>query len=131
MAYVPEQRGIFRNLSTMENLRLGRGDPALALNLMPELRPLIHRRAGLLSGGEQQMLSVARALASRPAVLMCDELSLGLAPLIVHRLLQAIQAAAGQGVGVSRIVWSPRRPLALSTFVECKARKRRLASRRK
>ena len=47
MAYVPEQRGIFRNLSTMENLRLGRGDPELALNLMPELRPLIHRRAGL------------------------------------------------------------------------------------
>jgi branched-chain amino acid transport system ATP-binding protein len=100
LAYVPEQRGIFRNLSTMENLRLGRGDPELALNLMPELRPLIHRRAGLLSGGEQQMLSVARALASRPAVLMCDELSLGLAPLIVYRLLQAIQAAAGQGVGV-------------------------------
>ena len=100
MAYVPEQRGIFRNLTTMENLRLGRGDPEDAMTLMPELRPLAQRRAGLLSGGEQQMLSVARALASRPAVLMCDELSLGLAPLIVQRLLQAIQAAAREGVGV-------------------------------
>ena len=100
MAYVPEQRGIFRNLTTMENLRLGRGDPELALALIPELRALVHRRAGLLSGGEQQMLSVARALASRPAVLMCDELSLGLAPLIVYRLLQAIQATAREGVGV-------------------------------
>ena len=100
MAYVPEQRGIFRHLTTMENLRLGRGDPEYAMTLMPELRPLAQRRAGLLSGGEQQMLSVARALASRPAVLMCDELSLGLAPLIVQRLLQAIQAAAREGLGV-------------------------------
>ncbi|WP_432841583.1 ABC transporter ATP-binding protein [Dactylosporangium sp. CA-092794] len=100
LSYVPEERGIFRQLTVMENLRLGRGDPARAIELMPPLGALTQRRAGLLSGGEQQMLSLARALAAEPAVLLCDELSLGLAPLIVERLLERISVAAQAGLGV-------------------------------
>lgn len=100
LAYLPEQRGVFRELTTKENLRLGRGDPALALDLIPELRRVLHRNAGLLSGGEQQMLVLARAIASRPRVLLCDELSLGLAPVVLDRLFDVLRETARQGVGI-------------------------------
>jgi branched-chain amino acid transport system ATP-binding protein len=68
--------------------------------LMPELQPLLKRKAGLLSGGEQQMLTLGRAIASKPLVLLADELSLGLAPLIVARLLDVVRRAADDGLGV-------------------------------
>ncbi|GAA3456541.1 ABC transporter permease subunit [Dactylosporangium matsuzakiense] len=100
MAFVPEERSVFMQLSTAENLRLGRGPRAAALDAFPELTPLLDRRAGLLSGGEQQILTLARALAGRPALLLADELSLGLAPLVVDRLLRAIRRAADEGLGV-------------------------------
>jgi ABC-type branched-subunit amino acid transport system ATPase component len=101
MAYVTEQRMIFRQLSTRDNLRLARGDQAFVLELFPELERLLDRSAGLLSGGEQQMLALGRAMSRRPTLLLVDELSLGLAPIVVDRLLEAVRRVADQlGAGV-------------------------------
>lgn len=100
LAFVPEQRAVFRQLSVEENLRLGRGTREAALELIPELADKLGRRGGLLSGGEQQMLVLARALAANPKLLLSDELSLGLAPIVVRRMLQAIRDAANRGCGV-------------------------------
>ena len=75
------------------------GDPAHALEYFPELW-LMNRRAGLLSGGEQQMLTLGRALAAKPALLLFDELSLGLAPAIVQRLIDVLKQAKADGIGI-------------------------------
>ena len=91
---VTEDRAIIRRLSVIDNLRLGRGDADLAFELFPELAKLRKRTAGLLSGGEQQMLVLGRCLAARPRLLLVDELSFGLAPMIVRRLLEALRAIA-------------------------------------
>jgi branched-chain amino acid transport system ATP-binding protein len=101
MSLVTERRSVFMRLSVLDNLRLGRGDIAAAFALFPELERIKHRLAGQLSGGEQQMLTLARALSRNPRVLLADELSLGLAPMIVTRLLRAVRTAADErGLGV-------------------------------
>lgn len=107
LAFVPDDRSLFYGLSVRQNLRVAvpraRAQAALAqaLDYFPALSGLLDRRAGLLSGGEQQMLAVGRALATHPKVLMIDEMSLGLAPLIVQRLLPVVRRIALElGTGV-------------------------------
>lgn len=109
LAHVPEDRSLFFGLTVQENLKLGlrgsRSEQAAgyesALDLLPALKPLMGRRAGLLSGGEQQMLAMARALVGKPKLLLVDEMSLGLAPIIVERLLPIVRDIADNtGAGV-------------------------------
>ena len=109
LAHVAEDRSLFFNLTVKENLQLGlRGDKdsqqeglEKALELLPALRPLMDRRSGLLSGGEQQMLAMDRALVSKPKLLLVDEMSLGLAPIIVEQLLPIVRNIADEtGAGV-------------------------------
>ena len=109
LAHVPEDRSLFFGLTVDENIRLGlvggrsarREAHDRAMELLPALKPLGKRQAGLLSGGEQQMLAMARALVSDPKCLLVDEMSLGLAPIIVERMLPIVRNIADQtGVGV-------------------------------
>ena len=100
VSLVPEDRALFHELTTRENLRIAgaRGKSKQSeeqiLELLPELRKCITRKAGLLSGGEQQMLAVGRALVSSPRLLIVDEMSLGLAPVVVERLLPVLRDVA-------------------------------------
>lgn len=105
LAHVPEGRSLFPGLTAKENVELAAGRDrkaaARALEYFPDLADHLSRRAGLLSGGQQQMVALARALAMKPRLLMVDEMSLGLAPVIVERLLPVLRTvAADTGCGV-------------------------------
>jgi branched-chain amino acid transport system ATP-binding protein len=104
LVHVPDDRGLFSGLTVSEHFRAGPGaalDFEIALEYLPALGPLQGRRAGLLSGGEQQMLVLGLAMARRPRLLLLDEMSLGLAPVIVSRLLPIVRSYADDnGAGV-------------------------------
>jgi branched-chain amino acid transport system ATP-binding protein len=124
MAHAPEGRGIFLNLTTLENLELGawlrkdRGGIASDLERMFGLFPVLAERraqvAGTLSGGEQQMLAVARALMSRPRLLLLDEPSLGLAPQVVERIFGVLRDVNGEGVSLLLVEQNAHKALRLA-----------------
>ncbi|PJJ57800.1 branched-chain amino acid transport system ATP-binding protein [Mumia flava] len=95
---VPDNRAIFADLTVRENLLLARGSRdggmSAVLDRLPRLKPLVGRKVGLLSGGEQQMLALGKALLAQPRVLLIDELSMGLAPVAVQELLPIVRALA-------------------------------------
>ena len=105
VTHVPENRGVLFQLTVRENLLLaktrGRVDLDRAVEFFPALGPLMSRRGGLLSGGEQQMLALGRAIVAEPRLLMVDEMSLGLAPVIYEELMPVVRRIADEtGAGV-------------------------------
>jgi branched-chain amino acid transport system ATP-binding protein len=109
ISHVPEGRGIFANLTVRENLELGaylrkgavkKGEWDRVFALFPVLEDRIRQNAGTLSGGEQQMLAISRALMARPALLLLDEPSLGLAPQLVRKIFEVIRTINAEGTTI-------------------------------
>ncbi|MBW8905471.1 MAG: ABC transporter ATP-binding protein [Betaproteobacteria bacterium] len=119
LVMVPEGRGIFAQLTVEENLAMGayahgRADPLAQYQRFPRLAERRRQIAGTLSGGEQQMLALARALMTRPRLLLLDEPSMGLAPMMVAKIFELVREIAGQGVTILLVEQNARLALELS-----------------
>ncbi|MEY2474849.1 MAG: branched-chain amino acid transport system ATP-binding protein [Actinomycetota bacterium] len=122
--HVPEGRGIFRSISVRANLEMAgyaleRGTDVVteAVTVFPALGPRMDQLAGTLSGGEQQMLALARAMLARPRLLMLDEISMGLAPLVVAKLFDAVRDLAAEGTTVLMVEQYVHAALELADYV--------------
>lgn len=124
IALVPEGRGIFGRMSVLENLQIGAyarrdrgaisGDTDRVYELFPRLAERRHQQAGTLSGGEQQMLAIGRALMSRPKLLLLDEPSMGLAPILVEKIFAIIRRVSGEGMTILLVEQNARLALEVS-----------------
>jgi branched-chain amino acid transport system ATP-binding protein len=123
IVHSPEGRRIFTNMTVLENLKLGsylrkdaeiEGDIQHAMDLVPRLRERIKQNAGTLSGGEQQMLAIGRALLAKPKLLMLDEPSLGLAPNLVAEIFEIIGRINSEGVTVLLVEQNAHRALGIA-----------------
>jgi branched-chain amino acid transport system ATP-binding protein len=129
IAHVPEGRGLFRQMTVLENLELGAFQPRVrarmkqsldkAYALFPRLKERIGQKAGSLSGGEQQMLAIARATMSEPSLLILDEPSLGLSPIVVQQMFSLIQTLHKQGVTILLVEQNIHQALKVADRVYC------------
>ena len=125
IALVPEGRRIFPRMSVLENLEMGafvRSDPTgiaqdmdRVLTMFPRLKERLDQQGGTLSGGEQQMLAIGRALMARPVLICLDEPSMGLSPLLVERVFEAIQRINAEGVTVFMVEQNAQMALSISS----------------
>ena len=124
LAMVPEGRGVFTRMSIIENLQMGaysrEGEAGIDKDMerifttFPRLKERSHQLAGTLSGGEQQMLAMGRALMSRPSLLLLDEPSMGLSPLMVDKIFEVIQTVSAQGVTIVLVEQNASRALQIA-----------------
>ena len=126
MAHIPEGRHVFTRMSVQENLEMGAfslkdrshmaDDLAMVFDMFPRLKERRNQKAGTLSGGEQQMLAVARGLMSRPKILLLDEPSMGLAPIIVNQIYDLIRQIRDSGITVLLVEQNARKALGICDY---------------